>query len=169
MTQIADEREVHQSNFSLLREQQNGDAGMPQWLEELRRAGMRRFEEAGFPTTRDEEWRFTNVAPIAKTPWRLAEVPREGKRVEAATQFSFGAEAAAELVFINGHYSAQLSKLGRLPRGVTIHSLSQSLAAGDGQIERALGRYADIEKNPFVALNTGFIRDGASLHFARGT
>jgi Fe-S cluster assembly protein SufD len=168
MTQIADEREVHQSNFSLLREQQNGDAAMPEWVEELRRAGMRRFEEIGFPTTREEEWRFTNVAPIAKTPWRLAEIPRDGMRVEAATQFSFGGEAAMELVFVNGHYSARLSNLGRLPRGVTVRSLSQALASDDRQLEQALGRYADLEKNPFVALNTGFVRDGAYLHFARG-
>src|SRR5256885_8603901 len=106
MTQIADEREVHQSNFSLLREQQqNGDSAMPEWLDELRRAGMRRFEEAGFPTTRDEEWRVTNVAGVAKKPRRLGEIPPDGRGIEAATPFSLAAEAVARVGFFNSHYS----------------------------------------------------------------
>jgi Fe-S cluster assembly protein SufD len=42
------------------------------WLQEIREAAFRRFAELGFPTTHDEEWRFTNVAPIARTPFSVA-------------------------------------------------------------------------------------------------
>src|SRR5438874_395458 len=76
---------------------------------------------------------------------------------------------AIELGFINGHYSPQLSKLGRLPRGVTVRSLSQAFTSDGEPIQHALGRYASIDGNPFVALNTGFIRDGAYIHLARNT
>jgi len=44
--------------------------GAEPWLEKLRENAFARFAEQGFPTTRDEEWRFTNVAPIARTGFR---------------------------------------------------------------------------------------------------
>ena len=83
MTQVADEREIHQTNFSRL-EEQTGETAP--WLDDLRKTAMKRFEAVGFPSTKDEEWRFTNVAPIAKTPFQLADLPREGSKIEAATK-----------------------------------------------------------------------------------
>ena len=47
-------------------------AGTPAWLSELRRSAMARFVERGFPTTRDEDWRYTNLAPLAATPFHPA-------------------------------------------------------------------------------------------------
>ena len=47
-------------------------AEAPEWLESIRRTGMERFAATGFPTSRDEEWRFTPVGPIAQTQWRPA-------------------------------------------------------------------------------------------------
>src|SRR5215212_10244673 len=95
----------------------------PAWIKERREAAAKRFEEVGFPTTRQEDWRFTNVAPIARTKFALAE------RVELAGKppFSFGTEAAAELVFVNGHFMAELSKTGGLPGGVRVSSLAEAL------------------------------------------
>jgi Fe-S cluster assembly protein SufD len=48
-------------------EQFTGQPAAHVWLQGLREAGFARFSELGFPTTRDEEWRFTNVAAIART------------------------------------------------------------------------------------------------------
>ena len=60
----------------------NGAAGAPTWLRELREHGIARFREVGFPSTRLEQWRFTNVEPIAETPftlsralWEVGDVP----------------------------------------------------------------------------------------------
>ena len=63
----------------------------------------------------------------------------------------------------------ELSKLGKLPRGLTIRSLAEAIAEDDQRVRGTLARHADVEKNPFVAMNTSFVRDGAFLHFARGT
>src|SRR5258708_1652069 len=46
------------------------EATHPPWLFPLRKAGLARFAELGFPTVRNEAWRFTNVAPIAKLPFK---------------------------------------------------------------------------------------------------
>jgi Fe-S cluster assembly protein SufD len=163
MTQLAEDKNVHVSHFERLELELPAGANHP-WLERLRRDGITRFEEVGFPNTKQEEWRFTNVAAIARTKFALAE------RVDLAGKppFSFGNEAAAELVFVNGYFMPVLSKLAGLPTGVRVSSLGEALRADAALLERHLGRYADIRQNPFVALNTGFVREGAFVHFARG-
>src|SRR4051794_23221365 len=139
------------------------------WLDTLRRSALARFSEAGYPGRRDEEWRFTNVDPIAKTKFTLAPRIEDASSIEAATQFSFGRDAVSELLFINGHYTPQLSKLGKLPRGVKVQSLAEALSVNPAELKNHLSKHADINANPFVALNTGHIRDGAYIHFPRGT
>src|SRR5262249_25506918 len=151
MTQIADHREIHRSNVSRFREQ------LPNarpWLDELHRAAAARFEAVGYPDTKQEEWRFTNVAPIAKTPFELAQAPKDLKKVEAAAQFSFGKDATCELVFVNGHYAPELSKIGKPPRGLTIRSLAEAIADDDERVRGALGKHADVQNNPFVAMSS---------------
>ncbi len=138
------------------------------WLNELRKAGLARFEAVGFPTTEQEEWRFTNVAPISKIPFEISEGKVSKAATEAATAYGFGLDAAAELVFVNGVYSNVLSNFpGKLPRGVKITGLGQSLAREGARIERYLGHFANMQASPFVALNTAHIRDGAYIHLSR--
>jgi Fe-S cluster assembly protein SufD len=164
MTQLAEEKTIHLENYTRLAEAV--EAG-PSWVDELRRGAIARFDEVGFPSNKQEEWRFTNVAPIAKTPFKLAEQVPDQLAAGAARQFTLGPDTAVELVFVNGHFSAALSKLAKLPRGVTVRNLNDAIDDG-ADLENHLGRVASIEANPFVALNTGFVRDGAYLHFARG-
>jgi Fe-S cluster assembly protein SufD len=167
MTQLMDPHPSDVSNLKRLQKQEAAAAEAPAWLADLRRAGMARFTEVGFPTTKQEEWRFTNVAPIAKTAFRLATSADDRGAADLVAQYTFGTEAAAELVFVNGHYRSDLSKAGRLPKGVTLTTLAEAVE-GDAEVARVhLGRYADIKANPFVALNTGFLRDGVLLHVGR--
>lgn len=170
MTQLAtaqDRTAVHIDLYARLAEESRS-AGAP-WLDDVRRAAMARFEQVGFPSNKDEQWRFTNIAPIVKTPFKLAEQVPDDAATDVAASFSFGSEAASELVFVNGHFSPGLSRLGKLPRGVKVGRLSDAINEHGEVVERHLAKLADIEQNPFVALNTGFLSDGAFLHFARGT
>ena len=168
MTQLMEEKNVHLSNFRRFEKEANGDGASMPWLDELRRAGMARFDLVGFPSPKDENWRHTQLAPIVKTKFELAGSVVDDRVLEAAKDFAFGREAVSELVFVNGHYNAQLSKLGKLPRGVVVKSLAAALESEAERLQPHLGRSADIEANPVVALNTGFIRDGAYLFFPRG-
>jgi Fe-S cluster assembly protein SufD len=163
MTQLAEENRTFLSHVT--REHRYAPAA-PEWLARLRRAGLDRFTEVGFPSTKDEAWRFTNVAPIARTAFKPAPM-RELTRDDIAP-FSFREEAACELVFVNGHFVANLSSTRSLPRGVTVGSFGSQLKSNGELLERHLGRYADIAKNPFVALNAGFAGEGAVVHLARG-
>src|SRR5580692_12219622 len=96
------------------------------WLRKLRADAFARFCEVGFPTTRDEDWRFTNVNAIAQTPFHLA---RDARRSEATYSDTLDAcripGAACQLVFLNGRFASELSDVGNLPPGVRVGSLAQ--------------------------------------------
>lgn len=138
------------------------DRGAPSWLDAIRRSGQERFDSVGFPSARDEEWRFTQIGPITKTRFRAAARDASGRRLaETVEQFTFGRDAGAELVFVNGQFEPQLSRLGRFPEGTRISSLSDAFESDPQFVRQHLAKYANIKVNPFVALNTGFLRDGA--------
>ena len=136
------------------------------WLKRLREDAFARFCEAGFPTSRDEDWRFTNVSVIARTIFRPASAAKLTKEQLPAVQ-SEGATSAT-LVFVNGRFAKELSHLDKLPKGLTVASLREQIESRPETIEKHLGRYADTQRDPFVALNTAFIGDGAYVHVPRG-
>ena len=139
------------------------------WLDDLRKRATARFEAVGFPTTKLEEWRQTNVSAIAKAQFKVASKTKDGTALEHSRRFGFADQAACELVFVNGHYEPQLSRLGKLLRGVKVLSMASVMPTPQvGEIRDHLGKYADISANPFVALNSSFISDGAFIRIPRG-
>jgi Fe-S cluster assembly protein SufD len=137
------------------------------WLIALRREGYSEFGEAGFPTTHDEDWRFTNVAPIAQT--RFALLHKDAAlNVEELEQFGATSFPCC-LVFVNGKYSAQLSRTPALPKGVKVGSLAEAIATGDEKVQEQLGRHLNFRRDAFAALNTAFIEDGAYVYVPRST
>src|SRR2546428_3343692 len=94
------------------------EAKQPPWVFPLRKAGIARFAELGFPTLKHEDWRFTNVAPIAKLPFEpLFAGSRNGLSATEIGRFTFGNLPASRLVFVNGHCVADLSTPGPLASG----------------------------------------------------
>ena len=166
MTQVIEDKNVHLSNFSRFATQEG--AGQP-WLEKLRREAIARFNQVGFPTRKVEAWRFTNIDPIIRTPFLLGDLDGPDDGSDAVNKYTFGREASVELVFVNGGYVSALSRHGKLPRGAKVSSLAAALESEAETIERHLGKYAAIESNPFVALNTGFVGDGAFIHLPKGS
>ncbi len=137
------------------------------WLRELRRAGFARFCEAGFPTTHDEDWRFTGVTAISNTVFRLVrDVPGGVSRAQLEPWRVEG--AACQLVFVNGHFAPELSLRGHFADGVEVAGLAQKLSSDSSSMKEHLGRYADQQRDSFTALNTAFAEDGAYVHIARG-
>src|ERR1035437_2322765 len=106
--------DAHLEKFSRFESQ----ARQPAWLFPLRKAGIARFAELGFPTLQQEDWRFTNVARIAKLPFRpMLEPAAEGISPDALEQFPFARLPGSRLVFVNGHYTPRLSSRGGPPEG----------------------------------------------------
>jgi Fe-S cluster assembly protein SufD len=130
------------------------------WLTALRKDAIRRFADLGFPTTKDERWRYTSVAPIAEGSFTPARAGTNGLTAGKLANFIFSDIDCCNLVFVNGFYSADLSTPGALPKGVRVGSLAAALQSDPKKIEPHLARHADWRGNAFVALNTAFIMDG---------
>jgi Fe-S cluster assembly protein SufD len=141
----------------------------PEWQLALREAGLARFSELGVPTLAHEDWRFTNLAPLARLPleplFETAITP--GLEALLAAQ-TFTRLPGTRLVFINGQYSAPLSRLDELPAGVRVTSLAAALKSDPDFIKAQLGSSALTENNPFTALNQAFFLDGGFVHVPAG-
>jgi Fe-S cluster assembly protein SufD len=137
------------------------------WLKKLRDEAFARFCETGFPTTHDEDWRFTNVSPIARTEFSLATPRAIRLSISDLTPWRFE-DAAARLVFVDGRFAGELCESEALPGNIVFGGLKDAITSGVKVLEPHLGRYLDIQRDPFSALNTAFAEDGAFLHVGRG-
>ncbi len=141
----------------------------PKWLAPLRKAGIVSFADQGFPTLKDEDWRFTNVAPIAKLNFQLAgQVAVNGAESKVIDESVFTKLPGHRLVFVNGFFSAKLSDIKPVTGGVRIENLAAALAKDSALIEKHLGKYAQTTGNSFAALNQAFFSDGAFIFVPQG-
>ncbi|HEY3383672.1 MAG TPA: Fe-S cluster assembly protein SufD [Vicinamibacterales bacterium] len=131
----------------------------PAWLRTRRRNAMIAFEHLGFPTTRDEEWRFTNIKPIAGA--RFSPAPSvTAVSSQAAAGYLIPGIDGSVLTFVNGRFAPALSSLRP---GVRLGSMAELLRSDATILERHLGRYASTADRAFVALNTALFEDGAVI------
>ena len=142
----------------------------PSWLQETRSGALERFSELGFPTARrgNEKWKYTNVAPIANTPFAYPfEASANGLAPEDIQRVVPWDDAWTNLVFLDGRYSELLSSTRRA-EGIAVTTLGEAIASGDPDVERHLAKYADFSDDGFTALNTAFVADGAFIRVPDG-
>ena len=142
--------------------------GEPAWVARLREGAFARFEESGFPTTDDEDWKYTNVTPIARAEFMPA---GGGTKLESVAVEPFvSAEARSScLVFVDGVFRRELSSLEAVPDGVVAKDLGEALAGEQAELLwEHLGRLSGEGSDAFSALNTAFVGSGALLHVAKG-
>jgi Fe-S cluster assembly protein SufD len=162
---LKESEELYLKDFRELENRQAATA--PAWLRKLRTEAMQAFAELGFPTTRLEDWKYCNVAPIAGARFQPAAYELDDRIRERVEEISFAGTDGTRLVFVNGHYVEELSTVGELPKGMKVTSLSKAVTQAEAVAER-LGRYAGHETHPFVALNTAFMEDGAFIQVPKG-
>jgi Fe-S cluster assembly protein SufD len=141
-------------------------ATVPEWLSNLRSEGMRAFAELGFPTTKLEDWKYCNVAPIAGVRFQPAAYELNDRIRKQVKEIAYAGTESTRLVFVNGHYADELSSLRGLPKGATVTNLAKALK--EEAVRAHMGRYADHKTHSFVALNTAFVRDGAFIGVGKG-
>ena len=135
----------------------------------LRKGGLARFSELGFPTLQHEDWRFTNVAPIAKLAFKpVFEAASDGLAAQVFKNFPFASLSGTRLVFVNGHFAASLSQIPKLPGGVKVSSLAALLASEPELLEKNLAQQSQGSKNAFTALNQAFFLDGGFIYVPAG-
>src|SRR5262245_24351445 len=140
----------------------------PGWLWSLREAGIANFAAHGFPTLKDEDWKYTNVEPIAAQ--RFSSTNGEAKSIDIGTavERAMVDPVAPRLVFVNGTYVAAFSQSTAADSGIVISNLRDFIKSDEIKAESNLGRYIDPSTQAFVALNNAFIDDGAVISIESG-
>ncbi len=166
MVDTKESKETYLSHFQRVMERAANGQGA--WLPTIRKAAMARFTEIGFPTIRDEEWRYTNVAPIAGTAFEPARAAngQVGRLDVRALHFANTLDNL--IVFVNGRYTAELSSIALQQNGVQVSSLAAVLDSDAQSVAPHLARHAAYKDNAFTALNTALMEDGAFVHVPKG-
>lgn len=144
------------------------DGRDPAWLAEARLAALEWVGEHGFPTGKDEDWKYTGLDPILAVPFEAA-AAGSGRWVSADMIEDVAVDlGGARLVFVNGHFVAEFSRLTGLPAGAEVTNLATVLAAGPERLEPFFTHPAG-EHHAFAAFNDALTEDGAFIHLAPGT
>lgn len=139
------------------------------WIGELRARARKRFEETGFPTTREEAWRYTNLAPLARLsfqPFSDGAVDVSAAQLQELTFTDLGAQ---RLVFVNGRFHAGLSSIAPAQAGISVGSLADVMEREPQRLEGYLGQIGAVDGSALAALNTAFLVDGAYVRIGAGT
>lgn len=162
------DKNTYMASFAEIEKTLN-EAG-PGWLHDVRRTALDRFNEQGFPGPKDEQWRFTRVRPLLQHDFNRANgYSPNGLSVADVRSLSFLDDDMHRMVFVNGYYAADLSEPGALRGGACVGTLADALKTHETIVRKHIGQHADAAANPFVALNTANIMDGAFVYIPKGT
>ncbi len=147
----------------------NSDAAEPSWLRRRREEAFENFERVGFPTVREEDWKYTNISPIARGKFSPTFDLRAAHSLNGHAKAFFYEEARdSRLVFVNGIFQRDLSSAADLPDAVVVADLADALRQPkhEARIREQLKPKA--EQNAFTALNTALFTSGAFVLIPRG-
>src|SRR5215217_1131336 len=159
VTELVKSQNSYQAAFRNVRELSPTVA----WLDLVRGSAMDRFEQLGFPTVRDEDWKYTNLASLAKESFVPATSSNDTATVDVSP-FTYPETAATHLVVVNGFLREDLSIKAGLENVVAVDLFS---AAGDARynkiVRKYLARNAGYHNNGLTALNTALLQSGVFL------
>ena len=163
MSSVAERHEPYVTSAAKFAEKRGQSA--PAWLQQLRKQAAAMFAEQGFPTVRQEAWRFTNVAPIADTEFVMA----DGGPTDAPAIVSrVAVPGMLRITLVNGHFAPEMSDVAGLPRGLRITNLHDAIARDESLVREHLATFK-LDQHPFAALNTSFLDDGVAVLADPGT
>ncbi len=144
---------------------------IPTWLQDIQDGGLATFSAVEFPTaTRgNENWKYTNVGPIARETFEYALEPHDGRAADALLASVPRDDSWANLVFVDGRFAPERSSNMASLAGVTVGNLADVLARDGHVAKEHLSRYAAPGRDGFAAVNTAFVHDGAFVHVPQGS
>ena len=170
MATAAEARDSYVDDFRRLEGALAGNARP--WLAALRRRAIDTFAETGFPTAKNEDWKYTSVGPLLRTRYRQALDAKAERVIPDALRAELaslpGVRAGDPIaVFVDGRFVAQLSKLNG--GGLSVESLAARTSGTDDALASELGAMLDPGQHGFVALNTAFATDGVVVRVSHGS
>ena len=162
MTAIDDATRIYRDAFATLPRDDRG------WLSMLKEESLEKFLERGFPTQRDEDWKYTSLKPLLGQRFDHSPSRSDGDAHDIAP-FTFGDLECHRLVFLNGRFADHLSDTPPSDSRISIGNLASALDDAGDSLRDRLARFADTDRHRFAALNTAFLSDGAVIRLADDT
>ncbi|HEY6438071.1 MAG TPA: SufD family Fe-S cluster assembly protein, partial [Ignavibacteriaceae bacterium] len=165
MNKVVDIKDWYISNFGEFEKRLNG--GKENSIHQKRKEALSYFSRLDFPSIKDEEWKYTSIAPLLKHNF----IPSYKKKTvskEFIKSLLFDEMEHSLIVFINGKYSHENSILLNLPKGVIVGSIAEEMKKNNEILLKHFGKYADYQNQIFTALSTAFSQDGAFIYVPEG-
>ena len=165
MNKTIEIKDWYLSNFGEFEKRLNG--GKESFVHTKRKEALSNFSRLEFPTIKDEEWKYTSIAPLLKYNF----VPSYEKKIvskEFIKSLLFDEMEHSLIVFINGRYSAEHSNLLNLPKGVIVGSIAEEMKKNNEVLQKHFGKYANYQNHIFTALSTAYTDDGAFICIPSG-
>ncbi|MBE0570273.1 MAG: Fe-S cluster assembly protein SufD [Ignavibacteriaceae bacterium] len=165
MDKTIDIKDWYILNFGEFEKKLNG--GKESSIHQKRKDALSNFSRLEFPTIKDEEWKYTSIAPLLKYNF----VPSYEKKIvseELIKSLLFDEMEHSLIIFINGRYSAENSLLLNLPKGVIVGSIADEIKKKNEVLLKHFGKYADHQNHIFTALSTAYTEDGAFIYVPTG-
>jgi Fe-S cluster assembly protein SufD len=136
------------------------------WLTSLRNKAAEDFKGSGFPSPREEEWRYTNITPIEKSQFSLN---NKAGKLDAEFLKTVLIDDCHHLVFVDGFFQADLSSIGTLVDGIVVSPISEGLVGNEALIKSLLDSVVETPALGFVNFNTALFTDGAVISIEENT
>ncbi len=138
------------------------------WLQHLRKAALQHFAASGFPSPREEDWRYTNITAIEKklfTPALSFTAAHPNRRaIDKDWLESQLMQDAWVVVLVDGHFSAELSVLNDLPHNILVTSMATALESKPEWVQPYLRQGVAAKNHGFIAYNMAWFSDGVFIH-----
>ena len=136
------------------------------WFSKQRQSAFDIFQESGFPNTRVEDWKYTDVRPIAKNTFSNITESNVASDNNEIDEILIKDLDCVNLVFINGAYSEKYSDIKNISSKIVIKSMADALINDESLLKKHLTKHINQELSSFTALNTAFIQDGAYINLS---
>ncbi len=132
---------------------------------ELRKNAFTAFEKLGIPSSRHEEWKYTNIKTKLNEQLSLTPVDSQVNTavknyISSLPPYSF------RIIFLNGVFHSELSIVPQM-KGLTVCSLKEAFTSNSSLVEKYFGKLVNYSEEHFAALNTAFVNDGAFVHIQK--
>ena len=161
--------EAFVAQFDTFEKQLNGQRQSS--MHQRRREAIASFERLGFPTKKNEEYRYTQITRALEKQFDVADVPTATPDTAALKPYLdklIVSKNANVIVFVNGQWSQEYSRIISPADQITILPLSEAYQAKTELIEKYFDEQAHDGQDAFVALNTAFAQEGLFVHVPRG-
>ncbi|MBI5325980.1 MAG: Fe-S cluster assembly protein SufD [Ignavibacteriae bacterium] len=156
------------SNFNEFENKLNGSRLSA--VHTIRKDAFDKFKILGFPTAKDEEWKYSNPGFVHQYNFKLKlNANDDGITQEIVNKYKFENLDEHLLVFVNGFYSEKLSDVKPKKKQIILGSFADAIERNSIEILKYFGKFAGYIKNGFTALNTAFAQDGAFILIPDGT